>query len=102
MLAGGTDFFPENVLFEKHINDLQEFPETKLTFEKDGHRFEVFREYTDCLYSAYGTKWNGNAAAYNGSLFIVQDERIRRLSPLECERLMGFPDNYTNIKGAKN
>ena len=83
LLAGGTDFFPENVLFEKHINDLQEFPETKLTFEKDGHRFEVFREYTDCLYSAYGTKWNGNAAAYNGSLFIVQDERIRRLSPLE-------------------
>lgn len=101
LLAGGTDFFPENVLFEKHINDLQEFPETKLTFEKDGHRFEIFREYTDCLYSAYGTKWNGNAAAYNGSLFIVQDERIRRLSPLECERLMGFPDNYTNIKGAK-
>lgn len=101
LLAGGTDFFPENVLFEKHMNDLQEFPETKLSFEKDGHRFEVFREYTDCLYSAYGTKWNGNAAAYNGSLFVVQDDRIRRLSPLECERLMGFPDNYTNIKGAK-
>ena len=64
------------------------------------HRFKVFREYTDCLYSAYGTKWNGNAAAYNGSLFIVQDERIRRLSPLECERLMGFPDNYTNLPWA--
>ena len=63
--------------------------------------FEVFREYSDCLYSAYGTKWNGNAAAYNGSLFVVQDEKIRRLSPLECERLMGFPDEYTNIKGAK-
>jgi len=101
LLAGGTDFYPENVLFEKHINDLQEFPKTKLSFEKDGHRFEVFREYTDCLYSAYGTKWNGNAAAYNGSLFVVQDDRIRRLSPLECERLMGFPDNYTELKGAK-
>jgi DNA (cytosine-5)-methyltransferase 1 len=101
LLAGGTDFFPENILFEKHINDLQEYPSTELTFEKDGHHFEVFREYTDCLYSSYGTKWNGNAAAYNGSLFIVQDGRIRRLSPLECERLMGFPDNYTNIKGAK-
>lgn len=49
------------------------------------------------MYSAYGTKWNGNAAARNGSLFIVQDDRIRRLSPLETERLMGFPDNYTNV-----
>ena len=72
-----------------------------LNFIKEGHTFEIFREYTDCLYSAYGTKWNGNAAAYNGSLFVSQDDRIRRLSPLECERLMGFPDEYTNIKGAK-
>ena len=24
----------------------------------------------------------------------------RRLTPLECERLQGFPDNYTNIPGA--
>lgn len=100
LLAGGTDFFPENVLFERSSNDLKEFPTARLTFEKEGHHFEVFREYTDCLYAAYGTKWNGNAAAYNGSLFVVQDNRIRRLSPLECERLMGFPDNYTNIKGA--
>ena len=30
----------------------------------------------------------------------MQDSKIRRLSPLECERLMGFPDNYTNIPGA--
>lgn len=79
VIAGGTDFFPENVLFEKHENELAEYPSAPLVFEKDGHKFEVFREYTDCLYSAYGTKWNGNAAAYNGSLFVVQDGRIRRL-----------------------
>ena len=23
------------------------------------------------------------------------------MTPLECERLMGFPDNYTNLEGAK-
>ena len=68
---------------------------------KNGIAFEIFREYTDCLYAAYGTKWNGNAAANNGSLFVVQNNRIRRLSPLECERLMGFPDNYTLIPKAK-
>lgn len=53
------------------------------------------------MYAAYGTKWNGNAAATNGSLFVVQDGRIRRLSPLETERLMGFPDSYTELSDAK-
>lgn len=100
VVAGDTDFKPENVLFEKHNVQFQEFPKNPLKFTKDGHSFEIFREYTDCLYSSYGTKWNGNAAAYNGSLFVVQDDRLRRLSPLECERLMGFPDNYTDIKDA--
>ncbi len=101
LLAGDKTFHPENILFEKHLCELKEYPHSSLSFVKHGHNFEVFREYTDCLYSAYGTKWNGNAAANNGSLFIVQDNRIRRLSPLECERLMGFPDNYTYLPMAK-
>lgn len=100
VLAGGKDFNPSSVLFEECISNPEvlgtvAFPEQKLTFSKNNVDYEVFRNYTDCLYSAYGTKWNGNAAAYNGSLFIVQDNRIRRLTPLECERLMGLPDNYT-------
>lgn len=97
VIAGGVDFHPENILFELHENQLGCFSKTALMFEKGGKRFEVFREYTDCLYSAYGTKWNGNAAAYNGSLFVAEDGRLRRMTPLECERLMGFPDNYTNV-----
>ncbi len=102
LLAGDKTFFPENVLFEEGQESiLQPQTTSTMTFEKKGHSFEVFREYTDCVYSSYGTKWNGNAAAYNGSLFVVQDGRIRRLSPIECERLMGFPDNYTLIKDAK-
>ena len=101
VLAGGKDFKPENILFEQHTSELAAYPSFSLKFEKDGHSFEIFREYSDCLYAAYATKWNGNAAAYNGSLFVVQDGRIRRLSPLECERMMGFPDNYTNIHGAR-
>jgi DNA (cytosine-5)-methyltransferase 1 len=27
---------------------------------------------------------------------------VRRLTPLECERLMGLPDNWTNIEGASD
>jgi DNA (cytosine-5)-methyltransferase 1 len=101
LLAGGKNFLPENVLFEESSTHSIAYPSSNLIFKKDGHDFEVFREYTDCVYSAYGTKWNGNAAAYNGSLYVVQDKRIRRLSPVECERLMGFPDGYTDLKEAK-
>ena len=133
----------------------------------------AFRETADCLTSAYGTKWNGNASADNGSLFAAQplpfdttqltcpsnysspkpgdpchplaagahipaavvyerhdqDARVkevsvaptlhsksdntcdlpmvqsamqvRRLTPVECERLQGFPDNHTNIPWRK-
>ena len=28
---------------------------------------------------------------------VVQDMAVRRLTPVECERLQGFPDDYTNI-----
>ena len=34
---------------------------------------------------------NGNCA--------IHANRVRRLTPLECERLQGFPDNYTNVLG---
>jgi DNA (cytosine-5)-methyltransferase 1 len=33
-----------------------------------------------------------------GGIGIMQDMAVRRLTPVECERLQGFPDNYTNIK----
>jgi DNA (cytosine-5)-methyltransferase 1 len=102
VVAGGPDFFPEGVLFERAGRakgvSVPEFP---LCFTKEGRSIEVFRAYTDCLYSAYGTKWNGNAAAYNGSLFVCEEGRLRRFTPLECERLMGFPDNYTDLIKAK-
>ncbi len=101
VLASGKDFNPELVLFEKHEKPFEPLTKYPLVFNKENYLIEVFREYTDCLYSAYGTKWNGNAAAYNGSLFVCQNNRLRRFTPLECERLMGFPDNYTEIPDTK-
>lgn len=121
VLAGGKDFKPDQLLFEfdnKNIvqelkiksdktspknpelfsNSFQEEPQYEKTFYKENVKFEIFREYTDCLYAAYGTKWNGNAAAYNGSLYVSENDRVRRFTPLECERLMGFPDNFTKVK----
>jgi DNA (cytosine-5)-methyltransferase 1 len=32
----------------------------------------------------------------------INDMRVRRLTPMECERLQGFPDNYTNIPNASD
>ena len=32
--------------------------------------------------------------------FVQNIMAIRRLTPVECERLQGFPDNYTNIPKA--
>jgi len=128
----------------------------------------AFQDTADCLTAAYGTKWNGNASATNGSLFVAQpvaygirtantssngwgiqeecthtldcaqgvavavalrgreggataelgDEvqnclrasggggdkphvlhamQVRRLTPVECEALQGFPRSYTAI-----
>ena len=122
LLAGGKNFNPENVLFEighKIIDPFKAAQKSKSTpslFEEEqeqnfnqeltktisGNEIEIFRTYTDCLYAAYGTKWNGNAAAYNGSLYITQNKKLRRISPLECERLMGLPDNYTLINGSSH
>jgi DNA (cytosine-5)-methyltransferase 1 len=28
---------------------------------------------------------------------VATNLRVRRLTPLECERLQGFPDGYTNV-----
>lgn len=33
---------------------------------------------------------------------LVISKTVRRLTPLECERLQGYPDNYTNIPGASD
>ena len=114
VVGGGVDFNPANILFEngewladpylvsakKAAPSLFEediVEERPLIENKGSHIIEVFRQYSDCLYAAYGTKWNGNAASFNGSLFVCQNGRVRRLTPKECERLMGFPDDYTNI-----
>lgn len=119
LLAGGKDFFPENILlecgtkisdpFKKQNNDLNLFNvpdnnkiDTTLNKIINNINVEIFRTYTDCLYAAYGTKWNGNSASFNGSLFVSQNDKLRRLTPLECERLMGMPDNYTLVDGCSH
>jgi DNA (cytosine-5)-methyltransferase 1 len=35
--------------------------------------------------------------SHHAQTFIANDMAVRRLTPIECERLQGFPDDYTNI-----
>lgn len=39
-----------------------------------------------------------NPAMHQGGAAILQAMAVRRLTPKECERLQGFPDNYTDIQ----
>jgi DNA (cytosine-5)-methyltransferase 1 len=49
-----------------------------------------------CLYACSarhtGTDWSRNYVSY-------PDGRVRRLMPIECERLQGFPENWTLLRG---
>ena len=52
-----------------------------------------------------GKGWNDDGTAYTvdthatqGVMQVSQGMAVRRLTPVECERLQGFPDNYTDIQ----
>lgn len=56
------------------------------------------KKLAHCLYACSarhtGTDWSRNYASY-------PDGRVRRLVPVECERLQGFPDGWTIPAEAK-
>jgi DNA (cytosine-5)-methyltransferase 1 len=52
-------------------------------------------------FGTFQAKENGGQSLnYSGAAHI--SNTVRRLTPLECERLQGYPDNYTNIPGASD
>jgi DNA (cytosine-5)-methyltransferase 1 len=42
-----------------------------------------------------------NPSKNQGGIGVMQAMAVRRLTPVECERLQGFPDNYSNIPWRK-
>ena len=67
----------------------------------DGTRVNDVRVYEDSIMQTVIGRWGtggGNVPA------IMKDEnlRVRRLTPLECERLQGFPDNWTADQADSN
>jgi DNA (cytosine-5)-methyltransferase 1 len=57
---------------------------------------KICKDYANCVTKSYHIR----SRAGQGETFIHDDGGIRLLSPIEAERLLGFPDNYTNISGA--
>jgi DNA (cytosine-5)-methyltransferase 1 len=49
-----------------------------------------------------GGMGDGRGMCINAIPHTFFDMRVRRLTPKECERLQGFPDDYTNIPNAKD
>jgi DNA (cytosine-5)-methyltransferase 1 len=53
-------------------------------------------EQNACV-EGFGTlKARMEGGGFEGSV-MTPAMQVRRLTPVECERLQGFPDNYTNI-----
>lgn len=57
--------------------------------------FKTYQDVTGTLDCGI-TKGTGNQLA-NQDMFVANQSVVRRLTPLECERLQGFPDGWTDI-----
>ena len=53
-------------------------------------------EISGTLRANPGSGWRSNGTPVEA--VAIQNMAVRRLTEVECERLQGFPDNYTNIK----
>ena len=61
---------------------------------------KVFREgsFGDFVEDGFGTvKAQGGCLGGGSETFAVLHSTVRRLTPLECERLQGYPDGWTDI-----
>ena len=64
----------------------------------------VAQPYQDAVGTLVRSDHKGISNQYVGDDKCIVESRnlIRRLTPLECERLQGFPDGWTNIPGASD
>lgn len=59
---------------------------------KEGRTLEYLREQAYCLMNP------GSGGRTHSRQILTPQLRVRRLTPRECERLQGFPDDYTAIE----
>ena len=79
--------------------NLKVFPTLTASYYK-GAKSIAFKIRGGCAGGGKGYLGNENVAftlSTNQDQQIFNNSHIRRLTPIECERLQGFPDDYTNI-----
>ncbi len=79
-------------------NVVNSSPPLTATMYKDPHT--VYREssYGNYVNDGFGTlKAQGGCLGGGSESFAVSQNTVRRLTPLECERLQGYPDGWTDI-----
>jgi len=76
-------------------------PNAQLVFVKatNPHSAEEAPTFKETQTAACLNTWDER---HNPPKHLVTGAVVRKLMPIECERLMGFPDNYTNIPGASD
>jgi DNA (cytosine-5)-methyltransferase 1 len=52
--------------------------------------------------SGKSVTWTNSVDHAAAGYILPMDTQVRRLTPMECERLQGFPENYTGIHGASD
>ena len=61
---------------------------------EDGDAIRLYQPNSETQRGRVG-KGVAHTLETTGQQGVVNDYRIRRLTPIECERLQGFPDNHT-------
>ena len=67
------------------------------TIVVDGHHGTLIKEMGTLTgrENRRGTNWALMLGSYNSEFSDLENFKIRRLTPVECERLQGFPDGWT-------
>ena len=115
-LDGETDTFVTQKVYENHPSDsrVKEMGEVCQTVTSSwgagGGNIPFVQNVSYALQGAGVTSQSGNGSCYKEEQSytlnvtdvhgVSNNMAVRRLTPVECERLQGFPDNYTNIPKA--
>ena len=96
-----------HAVFSRQRSD--EFLENKVTATQSARQHKdatdlVCEPYQDTVGTIGYTDHKGinNQYVSEDKCIVEKRKLIRRLTPLECERLQGFPDHWTDIPGASD
>lgn len=84
------------------LKDVIEIGTGKKLSEQTAQRPRTLRNYRSENQKAFcmlATMWKGSQS--NG-MTVIDDNGLRNITPLECERLQTVPDNYTNVVADTN